>query len=158
MEHAVGRAGPVSWRWRDGRSVGFGLLLGVLEAMVVVMMVVMVEVVVVVMVVVMVEVMVEVDVADGWLSPGLALYLDFLPPDAEEDESRGEDDEETGGGETEGEQTPAGGQSGRERNHSQSALLTEVSLAGPAGDIAPVLRSGPHCHSLREGHQVGPQV
>ena len=27
VEHRVGGAGSVRWRWRDGRPVGFGLLL-----------------------------------------------------------------------------------------------------------------------------------
>ena len=149
VEQAAGRARSVGWRRRDGRSVGFRLLLGQLVVEVVG------EVVLEVVLEIVVEVVVEVDVADGWLSPGLALYLDFRLPDAEEDESRGEDDEETGGGEeTEGEEAPAGGQSGGERDHSESPLLTEISLSGPAGDVAPVLRAGPHSDTLGDGDQV----
>ena len=79
VEHRVGRALPVSWRRGDSRSVGFGLIPWL---------------------VMVVEVMLEVNVADGWLRPGFSLYLDFLPPDAEEDETGGEDDEEAAGGET----------------------------------------------------------
>ena len=133
VEHRVGRALSVSWRRRDSSFVGFGLLLWLVVE----------------------EVMVEINVADGWLFPCLALNLDFLPPDAEEDETSGEDDEETAGGEAEGEQAPVGGQSGGERDKSQSPLLAELPLTDPAGDITPVVRSGPHCDSLRHGHQVG---
>ena len=142
MEHCVGRALSVGWRGRDTGSVGFGLLLSFL-------------VVVEVVVEIMEEVMVEVNVADGWLRLGLALNLDFLPPDAEEDEASCEDDEEEAGGETEGEEAPAGGQPGGERNHSQSPLLAEVPLADHAGDIAVVVRPSQHCDGLRDGHQVG---
>ena len=106
----------------------------------------------------MLELTVEVNIADGWLSPGLALNLHSLPPEAEEEECRGDDEEEAAGGETEGEEAPAGGEAGSEGNQPQPPLLADPPLTGPAGDVAAVLRGGSHCHRLGDGDEVGPGV
>ena len=64
---------------------------------------------------------------EDWVPEAASKNVEDIP-DAEEDETSCEDDEETACGEAEAEEAPAGGQPGGERNNSQSPLLAEISL------------------------------
>ena len=85
--------------------------------------------------------LVEVDVADVSPGPSHGLELDLLPPDAEESEAGGEEEEEDRGTEAEAEEAEGGGDPGGEREVSQceAPLLDHVSLGHPAGDVTSVI-------------------